>query len=126
VTLSDDVHTVSNISGTFVTQMTRSYKSLILLLKLYRQASQEAAELEHLASRRRKSDALNKPKQPKGSFVFFLNEYRARMVKDASLQNKKTNLGQMTKEAGILWRSMDNAKKEPYQNLAAKDSIHSP
>ena len=88
---------------------------------LVRQASQEAAELEHLASRRRKSDALNKPKQPKGSFVFFLNEYRARMVKDASLQNKKTNLGQMTKEAGILWRSMDNAKKKPYQNLAAKD-----
>lgn len=88
---------------------------------LVRQASQEAAELEHLASRRRRLNATNKPKQPKGSFVFFLNEYRARVVKDASRQKKKTNLGQMTKEAGIIWGSMNEEQKKPYKDLASKD-----
>jgi len=88
---------------------------------LVRQASQEAAELEHLAFRRRKFEAMSKPKQPKGSFVFFLNEYRARMVKDASLERKKTNLVQMTRQAGILWKGMDDEMKKPYQDLAARD-----
>lgn len=88
---------------------------------LVRQASQEAAELEFIATRCKKLKERSKPKQPSGAFVFFLNEYRSQMVKDASLQKKKTNLGKMTKEAGILWREMDHEKKRPYQEMAAKD-----
>lgn len=88
---------------------------------LVRLASQEAAELEYIASKCQKVKEKSKPKRPSGSFLFFLNEYRSRAVKDAALQNKKINLGKVTKEAGILWREMDDAQKRPYQELVEKD-----
>lgn len=88
---------------------------------LVRQASQEAAHLENVALKQRQLKEMGKIKRPMGPFVFFLNEYRSRTVKDASLQKKKTNLVEMTKQASVLWKEMDDESKKPYQEMAAKD-----
>lgn len=88
--------------------------------ELLRQASQD---LEFFAShatgskkRKRKQSYV---KNPSGPFVFFAKEHRAKIRK--SSMEQKMSLGEMTREAGRLWRGMSQEEKAPFEELAAKD-----
>lgn len=88
--------------------------------ELMRQASQD---LEFFAShatgskkRKRRQSCV---KNPSGPFVFFAKEHRAK-IRESSMEQKMT-LGEMTREAGRLWRIMSKEEKAPFEELAAKD-----
>uniref|UniRef100_A0A7S4DPL0 HMG box domain-containing protein n=1 Tax=Lotharella globosa TaxID=91324 RepID=A0A7S4DPL0_9EUKA len=55
---------------------------------------------------------LDKPKKPKSPFFLFLDEFRA--------EHKNMEAKQMAGEAGKAWAALDEKKKTPYREKAAK------
>ena len=60
----------------------------------------------------------NKPKRPMSGYFFFLGDNRAKIIADHKLEGKAVS--EVTKAAGVVWSSMDDAKKKPYMDKAVK------
>merc|ERR1711957_865508 len=61
----------------------------------------------------------NAPKRARGSFVFFADEYRPRVVSD----NPGIKFTDMGTELGRIWRALDPTVKQKYNDLANKDKL---
>ena len=58
-----------------------------------------------------------KPRKP-SSFIIFSKENRDKVMKDNNL--KKSDIGDIGKALGALWRNMSDAQKKVYADKAAK------
>ena len=59
----------------------------------------------------------NAPKKPKSAYIFFSNNNRASVKEETGL----TSLGDISKELGKRWKSMDAEEKKEYNDMENKD-----
>ena len=59
----------------------------------------------------------NTPKRPRSAYIFYCNTNRAEVSKDFG------TLGEISKELGRRWKTMDEDAKSKYESMAAEDKI---
>lgn len=69
------------------------------------------------AARRAEREASGEPKKPKSAFMFFSQAQNAK----AALDGSKVSITERAKAVGVAWRSLDEAGKRPYDELAAAE-----
>ena len=65
----------------------------------------------------------NKPKRAKSGFFYFCEAKRPHLIEECRNNDKKVNIGQITKQLGLMWGQEKNSPKKciKYFNKAEQD-----
>ena len=59
----------------------------------------------------------NKPKRSKSSWLLFCDDNRVKVKEDLG----NTNMGQVTKKLGLMWKALTTEERQPYDDAAVKE-----